>query len=66
MIMEYFVVYDLYDNILAYCDDYEELSKCVNRRKKELKYRFKNKDMLFVQLPFVLKIYKFIDNEWFC
>lgn len=57
--MEYYVVYDFNDNIIAYCNDLDELSIFVNRRKKELKYRFKNKDIFYVQVPKILKIYKF-------
>lgn len=57
--MEYYVVYDFNDNIIAYCNDLDELSNFVNRRKKELKYRFKNKDIFYVQVPKILKIYKF-------
>lgn len=64
--MDYYVIYDLNDNIIAYCDNLDELSKCINRRKKELKYRFKKKDIFQVQIPFVLNVYKFIDNDWYC
>ena len=58
--MEYFVIYDKSDNIVAFCEDLDELSKFVNRRKKELKYRLKNKNTFQIQVPFVLTIYKFI------
>ena len=61
--MEYYVVYDLNDSIVSYCDNLEELSIFVNRRKKELKYRFKYKDIVYIQSPIVLKIYRFLD--WF-
>lgn len=57
--MEYYVIYDKNDNIVAYCENLEELSKFVNRRKKELKYRFKNKDLFNIQVPNLLKIYKY-------
>ena len=59
IVLEYYVVYDFNDNIIAYCNDLDELSIFVNRRKKELKYRFKNKDIFYVQVPKILKIYKF-------
>ena len=36
--------------------DEEELYEQV---KKELKYRFKNRDMYYIQVPSLLKIYKF-------
>lgn len=57
--MEYYVIYDKNDNIVAYCENLEELSKFVNRRKKELKYRFKNRDLFNIQVPNLLKIYKY-------
>lgn len=58
--MEYYVIYDVNDNVIALCEDLDELSKFVNRRKKELKYRFKNKDIYYIEVPKILKIYKFI------
>lgn len=57
--MEYYVIYDKNDNVIALCEDLEELSKFVDRRKKELKYRFKNRDIYYIEVPNLLKIYKF-------
>lgn len=57
--MEYYVIYDINDNIIALCEDLDELSKFVNRRKKELKYRLKNKSIYYIEVPKILKIYKF-------
>lgn len=57
--MEYYVIYDKDDNLLAFCENLEELSKFVNRRKKELKYRLKSKDTFCIEVPRLLKIYKF-------
>lgn len=57
--MEYYVIYDKNDNLIAFCEDLDELSKFVNRRKKELKYRFKSKNIFCIQVPKLLKIYKF-------
>ena len=57
--MEYYVIYDVNDNIIALCEDLDELSKFVNRRKKELKYRLKNKNIYYIEVPKILKIYKF-------
>lgn len=57
--MEYYVIYDKNDNLIAFCEDLDELSKFVNRRKKELKYRFKSKNIFCIQIPNLLKIYKF-------
>lgn len=45
--MNYFVIYDLYDNIIAYIDSLEELSIFTNLRKKQLKYKLKNKDIIY-------------------
>ena len=57
--MEYYVIYDKDDNIIAFCEDLEELSNFVNRRKKELKYRLKDKDTYYIQVPKLIKICKF-------
>ena len=56
---EYYVIYDKNDNLIAYCENLDELSKFVNRRRKELKYRFKSKQVFNIQIPKFLKIYKF-------
>lgn len=58
--MEYYVIYDKNDNIIALCENLDELSLFVNRRKKELKYRFKTKDIYYIEVPALLKIYKFV------
>lgn len=57
--MEYYVIYDKDDNLIAYCENIEELSSFVNRRKRELKYRLKDKKVFNIQVPNLLKIYKF-------
>lgn len=57
--MEYYVIYDKNDNLVAYCENLDELSKFVNRRKKELKYRFKNRNLFNIEVPNLLRIYKF-------
>ncbi len=57
--MEYFVIYDLNDNIIAYIDTLEELSAYVNRPLRELRYRFKLKNIVQIQVPKVLNVYKF-------
>lgn len=57
--MDYYVVYDKNDNLVAYCESIDELAQFVNRRKKELKYRFKNKNLFNIQVPKLLRIYKF-------
>lgn len=61
--LEYYVIYDLEDNIVAYCDNLEELSRFTNRRKREFKYRFKDRDvLLYLYYDTYRKIYKFLDN----
>ncbi len=55
----YFVAYDLYDNIVAYFDDLDELSSFVRRRKKQLKYKFKTQNVVIIESKPILKIYKF-------
>ena len=59
LILEYYVIYDKDDNLIAYCENIDELSKFVNRRKKELKYRFKNRNLFNIEVPNLLRIYKF-------
>lgn len=62
--MEYYVIYDLNDNIVAYCDNLKELSKFTNRREREFRYRFKNRDVVFyLYFDTYRKIYKFFDES---
>lgn len=61
--MEYFVIYDLNDNLVSYIDNLEELSLYTNLRKKQLKYKFKNVNKDFIYYIFngkYRKIYRFI------
>lgn len=59
--MEYYVIYDLLDNVVAYIDNLDELSKFTNIEKKKLKYRFKNRDFLnYIYDNSYRKIYKFL------
>lgn len=57
--MDYYVIYDKNDNLIALCENLDELSKFVNRRKKELKYRFKDRNIFHIQVPNLLTIYKY-------
>lgn len=57
--LDYFVIYDLNDNVIAYIDTLEELSLFVDRPIRELRYRFKFKNVFQIQVPKVLNIYKF-------
>ncbi len=45
--MEYFVIYDLNDNIVAYCDNIEELITYTGIRKNNLRSRLKIKDYYY-------------------
>ena len=40
-ILEYYVIYDLNDNVVAYIDTLDELATFTNLRKKQLKYKLK-------------------------
>lgn len=42
--MEYFVIYDKNDNIIAYCDNINELISYTGIRKNNLRSRLKTKD----------------------
>ena len=53
--MEYYIVYDKNDEILAFCNDLDELSKFVDVKKKFLKFRFKTNDFIYVKIPNVVK-----------
>lgn len=58
--MDHFVIYDLCDNIIAYIDSLEELSLFTNLRKRQLKYKFKNKNTIYyIYDNSYRKIYKF-------
>lgn len=58
----YYVVYDLQDNIIAYIDSLEELAEFTNRRKKELKYKFKKRKCIYFKDNISFKkIYAFTD-----
>ena len=57
--MDYFVIYDKNDNLIALCENLDELCKFVNKEKKILKFRFKTKDVVYVKVPNLIKIYKF-------
>lgn len=59
---DYFVIYDLKDNLIAYCDNLDELSSFTNRLKKHLKFSFKNKNIVwYLYCDTYRKIYKFSD-----
>lgn len=45
--MEFYVIYDKYENIIAYCDNIEELISYTGIRKNNLKSRLKTKDYYY-------------------
>ncbi len=56
----YFAIYDLNDNLICYIDNLEELSNFTNLRKKQLKYKLKNKKFIYYIFGDTYrKIYKF-------
>lgn len=58
--MEYYVIYDFNDNIIAYIDNLDELSNFTNFQKKYLKFHFKNRKFLnYIYDNSYRKIYKF-------
>lgn len=59
--MEYYVIYDLKDNVITYLDSIEELAIFTKLRKKQLKYKFKNSEFIYYTYEnSYRKIYKFI------
>ena len=59
--MEHYIIYDLRDNIIAYIDSLEELSIFTKLRKRQLKYKLKNKDFIYYTYDnSYRKIYKFL------
>lgn len=58
--MEYYVIYDLKDNIIAYIETLEELSSFTSLKKKYLKFHLKDREYLFyVYDNSYRKIYKY-------
>ena len=61
----YFVLYDLEDNLICYFDNFEELSKYINYRCSALVYEF-NHSNDFVQVIIKnekYKLYTFVDKK---
>lgn len=58
--MEYYVIYDLNDNIITYIDSLEELALFTNLQKKKLKFNLKNRKFIYYIFNNTYrKIYKF-------
>lgn len=59
--MEYFIVYDMNDNIVCYIDTKEELSVFTGLPIKRINYRFKYSNFINTHVDNLLfKIYKFV------
>lgn len=56
---EYFVIYDLNDNIIAYCDNFEELIKFTQIRKDNLYNRISKGYCYYRRNNCYKKIYRF-------
>lgn len=56
--LEYYVIYDLNDNIVAYLDDINDLSKCTGLRKKDINYKFKKSLLSYIYVVFDNSKYK--------
>lgn len=62
--MEYYVIYDLNDNFVAYCDNIKELSKITGIRIKHINYNFKNRcKKVFYNLKDFNCFIMYIDNS---
>ncbi len=61
--MEYYVIYDIDDNIVAYLEDFKELKKYLpNYRDRDIKRRFLNSCNNFIQIIIdnnLFRVYKF-------
>ena len=60
--MNFYVVYDKDDNLVAYIDSLEELCSFVNRPINYLRFHLKDTDLFYIQKPKLLKIYKFFSE----
>jgi len=45
-ILEYYVIYDLNDNVVAYIETKQELSRYTGLRTFDITYKFKNKSFI--------------------
>lgn len=58
--MEYYVIYDLKDNLVCYIETKEELSCYTGLRLRDINYKFKRKNFVLIKRnKQLLKIYKF-------
>lgn len=60
---EFYVIYDLKDNIVAYADDKKELSNFTGLRSRDVNFRFKNRHFILTTINgFLYKVYRFFDE----
>lgn len=59
--MEYFVIYDLNDNIICYCDNETEVVSFTGIRKDHLRDRIKKGFCYYQYKNTYRKIYKFLE-----
>ncbi len=58
--MDYFIVYDLNDNLVAYLDNIYELVSYTGLRIYDINYKFKDHDFIISRISKkTFKIYKF-------
>lgn len=58
--LEYYLIYDLNDNLIAYIDTKKELSNFTGLRIKDINYKFKQKNHIYSFLnKKIYVIYKF-------
>lgn len=61
--MEYFVIYDLNDNLICYVDNFIELKKFMpNYRDRDIRRRFVKSNFNFINIIIdnvIYKVYKF-------
>uniref|UniRef100_A0AAU8B6H0 Uncharacterized protein n=1 Tax=Dulem virus 59 TaxID=3145770 RepID=A0AAU8B6H0_9VIRU len=59
--MEYYVIYDKDDNLISFCNNLDELSLFTQLRKRQLKYKLKDKNFIYyIHNNSYRKIYKFL------
>ncbi len=62
----YFIIYDLEDNFLLYCDDLKECCFQTGMKAKEINRKFKNTNYNFISIIFnnkFCRLYMFFDDE---
>lgn len=61
--MEFYVIYDLKDNIIGYFSNIEELAYFTELRQKEIKYKLTKRPFIYYKYKGKFrKIYRFCEN----